>query len=128
VGPTNGPAEVEALERLPICPSGGAASGAPSGPRLKFRRVGVLVALGVFGGGVAVVPFLGATFFSQSEERPVQVDIELPAGTVLADTPEELLPFEEFLIEDSGVADYQVAGGGDQDHQPERGVGPGLAA
>jgi HAE1 family hydrophobic/amphiphilic exporter-1 len=80
---------------------------------LRHRVVVSLLALGVFAGGLAAVPFLGVSFFPQSEERLAQADVELPAGTALEGTAEELEPFEDFLIGEEGIEGYQLAIGGE---------------
>lgn len=86
---------------------------------LGHRLVVMLLALAVFGGGVATVPFLGVSFFPQSEERLLQADVELPAGTSLAETADEVRPFEDFLRDDQGVESYQLSAGGENGSDPE---------
>ena len=80
---------------------------------LGHRLVVALFAFVVFAGGLAVAPFLGATFFPQSEERLLQADVELAPGTALGETSGELRPFEDFLLDDPGVKDYQISAGGE---------------
>jgi len=85
---------------------------------LRHRVAVLLLALLVFAGGLATVPFLGVSFFPQSEERLIAADVELPPGTAAGSTAEELEPFEEFLSEDRGVEGYQLSVGGENSADP----------
>jgi HAE1 family hydrophobic/amphiphilic exporter-1 len=91
---------------------------------LRHRLVVLLVALLAFGGGLGLVRFLPVTFFPQSEERLFIADVELPSGTALGKTSDELRPFEDFLRQDDAVKSYQVSIGGEDTTDPESPVRP----
>ena len=91
---------------------------------LRHRLAVLLLALLAFGGGLGLVRFLPVTFFPPSEERLLIADVELPAGTALERTSEELHPFEDFLQEDGGIKNYLVSIGGEDTQDPESPVKP----
>jgi HAE1 family hydrophobic/amphiphilic exporter-1 len=91
---------------------------------LRHRLVVLLLALVAFGGGLGLVRFLPVTFFPPSEERLLIADVELPAGTALEKTSDELRPFEDFLRQDDAVKSYQVSIGGEDTTDPESPVRP----
>ena len=91
---------------------------------LRHRLVVLLLALLAFGGGLGLVRFLPVTFFPPSEERLLIADVELPAGTALGKTSDELGPFEDFLQQDAAVKSYQVSIGGEDTTDPESPVRP----
>jgi HAE1 family hydrophobic/amphiphilic exporter-1 len=91
---------------------------------LRHRLVVLLLALLAFGGGLGLVRFLPVTFFPPSEERLLIADVELPAGTGLEKTSDELLPFEDFLRKDEAIKSYQVSMGGEDTTDPESPVRP----
>jgi HAE1 family hydrophobic/amphiphilic exporter-1 len=91
---------------------------------LRHRLVVLLLALLAFGGGLGLVRFLPVTFFPPSEERLLIADVELPAGTALQKTSDELRPFEDFLQQDDDVKSYQVSIGGEDTTDPESPVRP----
>ncbi|HZY66503.1 MAG TPA: efflux RND transporter permease subunit [Rubrobacteraceae bacterium] len=85
---------------------------------LRNRAVVLVLALLVFVGGLAAIPFLAVSFFPPSEARLLVADVTFPAGTVLEDTSEELRPFEDFMLDDPGVEDYQLSAGGEDNFDP----------
>jgi HAE1 family hydrophobic/amphiphilic exporter-1 len=95
---------------------------------LRHRLVVLLLALLAFGGGLGLVRFLPVTFFPPSEERLLIADVELPAGTAVEKTSDELGPFEDFLRKDGAVKSYQVSIGGEDTTDPESPVRPGNRA
>ena len=76
-------------------------------------RIELILALLAFVGGLAAIPFLAVSFFPPSEERLLQASVELPAGTDIDETSEELRPFESFMNGDRGVEGYQLSIGGE---------------
>src|SRR5215212_4557567 len=95
---------------------------------LRHRLVVLLLALLAFAGGLGLVRFLPVTFFPPSEERLLIADVELPAGTALEQTSDEVGPFENFLEKDGTIKSYQVSIGGEDTTDPESPVRPGNRA
>jgi HAE1 family hydrophobic/amphiphilic exporter-1 len=95
---------------------------------LRHRLVVLLLALLAFAGGLGLVRFLPVTFFPPSEERLLIADVELPAGTALEQTSDEVRPFENFLEKDGTIKSYQVSIGGEDTTDPESPVRPGNRA
>lgn len=85
---------------------------------LRNRAAVLVLALLVFVGGLAAIPFLAVSFFPPSEARLLVADVTFPAGTVLEETSDEVKPFEEFMLEDPGVEDYQLSIGGEDNFDP----------
>ena len=86
---------------------------------LRHRLAVLLLALLAFVGGLAAIPFLAVSFFPPSEERLLQATVELPAGTDIDETSEELRPFEDFMNGDRGVEGYQLSIGGEDNFNPD---------
>ncbi|QIN81409.1 MMPL family transporter [Rubrobacter tropicus] len=86
---------------------------------LRHRLAVLLLALLAFVGGLAAIPFLAVSFFPPSEERLLQATVELPAGTAIGETSDELRPFEDFMNEDRGVESYQLSIGGEDNFNPD---------
>ena len=86
---------------------------------LRHRLAVLILALLAFVGGLAAIPFLAVSFFPPSEERLLQATFELPAGTAIDETSEELRPFEAFMNEDRGVDGYQLSIGGEDNFNPD---------
>ena len=86
---------------------------------LRHRLLVVVLALGAFIGGLGAIPFLAVSFFPPSEERLLQATVELPAGTPLERTAEELRRFERILLDDPGVEGYQLSIGGEDNFSPD---------
>ena len=86
---------------------------------LRHRFAVVVLAILAFIGGLAAIPFLAVSFFPPSEERLLQATAELPAGTAVEETAEELEPFEDFLLDDPGVEGYQLSVGGEDNFNPD---------
>jgi HAE1 family hydrophobic/amphiphilic exporter-1 len=86
---------------------------------LRHRLLVVVPALGAFFGGLGAIPFLAVSFFPPSEERLLQATVELPAGTPLERTAEELRRFERILLDDPGVEGYQLSIGGEDNFSPD---------
>jgi len=85
---------------------------------LRNRAAVLVLALLAFVGGLATIPFLAVSFFPPSEARLLVSDVTFPAGTILEDTSEELKPFEDFMLDDPGVEDYQLSIGGEDNSDP----------
>jgi len=79
----------------------------------------VVLAVLAFVGGLAAIPFLAVSFFPPSEERLLQATAELPSGTAVDETADELRPFEDFLLDDPGVEGYQLSAGGEDNLNPD---------
>ena len=90
---------------------------------LRHRGVVMVLALLLFAGGVATAFFLPTSFFPPSQENILIAEAELPAGTSLQSTGEELEPLERSLLDDSAVESYQLSVGGQNnlDFNPVRG-------
>src|SRR5215211_7769311 len=86
---------------------------------LRHRLAVVVLALLTFAGGLAAIPFLAVSFFPPSEERLLQATAELPAGTAIEKTADELRPFERSLLDDRGVEAYQLSVGGEDNFSPD---------
>lgn len=85
---------------------------------LRNRAVVLVLALLVFVGGLATIPFLAVSFFPPSEARLLVADATFPTGTVLDETSDEIKPFEDFMLDDPGVEDYQLSIGGEDNFDP----------
>jgi HAE1 family hydrophobic/amphiphilic exporter-1 len=85
---------------------------------LRNRAVVLFLALVVFVGGLAAIPSLAVSFFPPSEARLLVADISFPAGTVLEDTADGVSPFEDVMLDDPGVEDYQLSIGGADNFDP----------
>ena len=85
---------------------------------LRNRAVVLVLALFVFVGGLAAVPFLAVSFFPPSEARLLVADITFPSGTTVEETSDEVEPFEDVMLDDSGVDDYQLSIGGEDNFDP----------
>lgn len=85
---------------------------------LRNRAVVLFLALLLFAGGLATVPFLAVSFFPPSEARLLVADVNFPAGTVQQETADEIEPFEDAMLEDPGVEDYQLSIGGTDNFDP----------
>jgi HAE1 family hydrophobic/amphiphilic exporter-1 len=86
---------------------------------LRHRLAVVVLAILAFVGGLAAIPFLAVSFFPPSEERLLQATAELPAGTAVEETADEVEPFEDFLLDDPGVEGYQLSVGGEDNFNPD---------
>ena len=86
---------------------------------LRHRLAVVVLALLTFAGGLAAIPFLAVSFFPPSEERLLQATAELPSGTAVEVTADELRPFENSLLDDPGVEGYQLSVGGEDNFNPD---------
>src|SRR5215204_3276926 len=86
---------------------------------LRHRLAVVVLAVLAFVGGLAAIPFLAVSFFPPSEERLLQATAELPSGTAVDETANELGPFEDFLLDDPGVEGYQLSAGGEDNFNPD---------
>src|SRR5215216_3965169 len=86
---------------------------------LRHRLAVVVLAVLAFVGGLAAIPFLAVSFFPPSEERLLQATAELPSGTAVDETADELRPFEDFLLDDPGVEGYQLSAGGEDNLNPD---------
>ena len=85
---------------------------------LRNRAVVLVLALFFFAGGLAAIPFLAVSFFPPSEARLLVADITFPSGTTLEETSDEVEPFEDAMLDDSGVDDYQLSIGGEDNFDP----------
>jgi hydrophobic/amphiphilic exporter-1 (mainly G- bacteria), HAE1 family len=91
---------------------------------LRHRLLVAVLALGAFIGGLGAIPFLAISFFPPSEERLLQATAELPAGTSLERTADELRQFERILLDDPGVEGYQLSIGGEDNFSPDTPLRP----
>ena len=80
-----------------------------------IRSKGAVIALAfvVFVGGLAMASQLPQIFFPAEESKTLSAQIELPEGTTLSRTGEELQTFESFLADESGVSSYLLQIGGE---------------
>ncbi|HEX2098138.1 MAG TPA: efflux RND transporter permease subunit [Rubrobacteraceae bacterium] len=79
---------------------------------LRHRAVVLILAFLLFAGGVVTAFFLPVSFFPPSQENILIAEVELPAGTSLQRTSEELESFEDFLLDDPAIESYLLAVGG----------------
>jgi len=79
---------------------------------LRHRAAVLILAFLLFAGGVATAFFLPVSFFPPSQENILIAELELPAGTSLQRTSEELESFENFLLDDPAIESYLLAAGG----------------
>lgn len=82
---------------------------------LLHRWTVLFLAFLLFAGGVATAFFLPVSFFPPSQEDILVAEVELPAGTSVQRTSEELVPLEDFLLGAPDVESYQVSAGGQND-------------
>ncbi|MGB3635835.1 MAG: efflux RND transporter permease subunit, partial [Rubrobacteraceae bacterium] len=85
---------------------------------LRNRAVVLVLALLVFVGGLAAIPFLAVSFFPPSEARLLVADVSFPTGTIAEETADEVKPFEDFMLDDRGVENHQLSIGGDDNFDP----------
>ena len=85
---------------------------------LRNRAAVLVLAFLVFVGGLVAIPFLAVSFFPPSEARLLVADVTFPAGTVLEETSDEVRPFEDFMLDDPGVENYQLSVGGEDNFDP----------
>jgi HAE1 family hydrophobic/amphiphilic exporter-1 len=85
---------------------------------LRNRAVVLVLAFLFFVGGLAAILFLPVSFFPPSEARLLVADITFPAGTVQEETSDEVRAFEDVMLDDSGVEDYQLSIGGEDNFDP----------
>jgi len=79
---------------------------------LGHRAIVLSLAFLLFAGGTTIALFLPVSFFPPSQENILIAEVELPAGTSLQRTSEELEPFEDFLLGDPAIESYLLAVGG----------------
>ncbi|AHY47814.1 AcrB/AcrD/AcrF family [Rubrobacter radiotolerans] len=91
---------------------------------LRHRALVILFAFIAFAGGLAVIPFLSVSFFPPSEERLLSAQVETRSGNSVTQTAEELQPFEDFLLDDRGVENYQLSVGGEDPFSATGGLRP----
>ncbi|MGF1473461.1 MAG: efflux RND transporter permease subunit [Rubrobacteraceae bacterium] len=85
---------------------------------LRNRAVVLILAFLFFVGGLGAIPFLAVSFFPPSEARLLVADMTFPAGTISNETSQEVKPFEDFMLDDPGVEDYQLSIGGEDNFDP----------
>ena len=85
---------------------------------LRNRPAVLVLALVLFAGGLATIPLLSVSFFPPSEARLLVADVNFPSGTVQQETSEEMKPFEDDMLDDPGVEDYQLSVGGADNFDP----------
>ncbi len=72
---------------------------------LRHRAIVVLSAVGVFIGGLALVPFLGKEFVPAQDDDQFSVQVETPIGTSIGATSQVLAEIERRLAQLPGVTD-----------------------
>ena len=85
---------------------------------LRNRAIVLVLAVLFFAGGLGTIPFLAVSFFPPSEARLLVADATFPTGTVSEETSDEIKPFEDFMLGDPGVEDYQLSIGGEDNFDP----------
>lgn len=86
---------------------------------LRHRAVVLVAAAALFAGGIGAAFLLPSSFFPPSESRTLIADVELEDGSSLAESAEDVEPFEDFLLEAEGVESYQLSVGGEDTLSPE---------
>ena len=79
---------------------------------LRHRALTLLIALGVFGGTVALAPHLKTDFIGSMGQESLQISQELPTGTGLAETDAASRRVETILAATPEVETYQTTIGG----------------
>ena len=85
---------------------------------LRHRGAVLLAALVVFVGGLGMASALPTEFLPPSEQRLLIADVELPSGTISGETSDQLEDFEDFMLDDDGVENYQLNIGGENANDP----------
>lgn len=70
---------------------------------IENRKKTVSVALAVFLGSLALIPFMGAEFIPQTDEGQISVSLELPKGKKLEATNEVVKEIEKYLMSNSDI-------------------------
>lgn len=73
--------------------------GSVIGAALNHRLITVIVVAAIFGASLLMLPQLGAEFIPPMDEGEIMVEIELPAGMMLAETRGVALDIEELVAE-----------------------------
>ncbi|MFN2363505.1 MAG: efflux RND transporter permease subunit, partial [Halarsenatibacteraceae bacterium] len=73
--------------------------GSVIGTALNHKLLTVLVVAVIFGASLLMIPQIGSEFIPPMDEGEIMVDVELPAGMVLAETREVALEIEEVVDE-----------------------------
>jgi HAE1 family hydrophobic/amphiphilic exporter-1 len=79
---------------------------------LRHRVVTLLIALGIFGGTIALTPHLKTDFIGSMGQESLQISQELPTGTGLAETDAATRQVEAVLASTDEVETYQTTIGG----------------
>jgi hydrophobic/amphiphilic exporter-1 (mainly G- bacteria), HAE1 family len=86
---------------------------------LRHRAVVLVAAAALFAGGIGAAFLLPSSFFPPSESRTLIADVELEDGSSLAESAQDVEPFEDFLLEAEGIESYQLSVGGEDTLSPE---------
>ncbi|MGB5822709.1 MAG: efflux RND transporter permease subunit [Proteocatella sp.] len=82
---------------------------------IENRKKTVAVAVAVFLGSLALIPFMGAEFIPQTDEGQISVSIELPKGKKLEETNLIVKKIEKYLMSNADVEKTStVVGSGSQ--------------
>ena len=79
---------------------------------LRHRALTLLIALGIFGGTIALTPHLKTDFIGSMGQESLQISQELPTGTGLAETDAATRQVEAVLSATDEVETYQTTIGG----------------
>lgn len=79
---------------------------------LRHRALTLLIALGVFGGTIALTPHLKTDFIGSMGQESLQISQELPTGTGLEETDAATRRVETILASTPEVETYQTTIGG----------------
>ena len=82
---------------------------------LKARALVILLALFLFAGSLWLMTRLGAELIPEISQGEFLIDYELPPGTAVEETARRLVPVEEIVEQQDGVASYYtIVGSGNQ--------------
>ncbi len=90
---------------------------------LNHRFIVILIALGTFGGTIALIPKIGIELIPQLSQGEFAVEFKLPPGTPIEETDDALRSVQEATRSRSGVrSTFAVAGTGNRiDANPDQG-------
>jgi multidrug efflux pump subunit AcrB len=85
---------------------------------LNHRVIALGAAAVLFAGGLGAAALAPTSFFPRGETTLISANVTLPEGTTLEESSQRLNPFEEFLMDEDQVENYQLAIGGEDTLDP----------
>ena len=70
---------------------------------LNHKIITLLISAVLFGGSIFLIPSIGTTFMPESEEKYIDLKVELPAGSDIDATNEKVKEIEEILLKEDNV-------------------------